>query len=59
MSSIKLGYVKSGKTKKKYEVKWNSYSHEVYVDWGCWTKVGHAYSAGEAMNRAEAWLYNK
>ncbi len=59
MSSIKLGFVKAGKSKKKYEVKWNSYGHEVYVEWGGWTYVGKANSAGEAMNRAEAWLYNK
>jgi hypothetical protein len=59
MSSIKLGFVKSGKSKKRVEVKWDSYSHEVYVAWGGWTYAGKAYSASEAMNRAEAWLYNK
>jgi len=59
MASQKLGRVKSGKTKKHYEVKWNSYTFEVYVEWGGWTYAGKAYSAGEAMNRAEAWLYDK
>ena len=59
MSSIKLGFVKAGKSKKKYEVKWDSYTKETYVGWGGWSYIGKAYSSGEAMNRAEAWLYNK
>jgi len=59
MSSQRLGRVKSGKSKKSVEVKWDSNSHEVYVEWNGWTYAGKAYSAGEAMNRAEAWLYNK
>jgi len=63
MSSQKLGTVKSGKTRRSFEIKWNPSSHEVYVAYGgwtyTWTYVGKAYSATEAMNRAEAWLYNK
>lgn len=59
MSVQKLGDVKSGKSGKSFEVKWNPISKDVYVAWGGWTNVGKAYSASEAMNRAEAWLYNK
>jgi hypothetical protein len=59
MSSTKLGWVKSGQSKRSIEVKWNPYSKEVYVSWGGWTYVGKAYSASEAMTKAEAWLYNK
>jgi len=44
---------------KSYEVKWDQSSKEVYVSWGGWTRVGKAYSASEAMSKAEAWLYNK
>ena len=32
---------------------------DIYVSWGGWTYVGKASSPGEAMNKAEAWLYNK
>lgn len=53
-----IGRVKSG-SGKVYEVKWNHLSREVYVSYAGWTEVGLAGSAGEAMRKAEAWLYNK
>jgi hypothetical protein len=56
--SQNLGRVKSGKG-HTYEVKWDSSSHAVYVSYSGWTYVGDAYSASEAMNKAEAWLYDK
>lgn len=59
MAATVIGRVKSGSTKKSYEVKWDQSDKNVYVAWAGWTKVGQAYSAGEAMNKAEAWLYNK
>jgi hypothetical protein len=52
------GQVKS-RTGKPYEVKWDSASRDVYVSWGGWSHVGKASSAGEAIQKAEAWLYNK
>lgn len=58
MAAQVLGRVKSG-SGKSYEVKWDSLSKEVYVSYAGWTYVGKASSAGEAMNKAEAWLYNK
>ena len=58
MSATVIGRVKSGKG-KSYEVKWDQSDKSVYVKWGGWTKVGKAYSAGEAMQKSEAWLYNK
>jgi len=58
MAATVIGRVNSGKG-KSYEVKWDSYSHEVYVSYSGWTLVGKASSASEAMNKAEAWLYNK
>ncbi len=60
MSAQILGRVTSG-SGKSYEVKWDSAGKEVYVRGagGGWTFVGKASSAGEAMNKAEAFVYNK
>ena len=58
MAATVIGRVKSSKG-KSYEVKWDSYSKDTYVSWGGWSSVGKASSAREAMNKAEAWLYNK
>ncbi len=58
MAAIIIGRVKSG-SGKNYEVKWDQSSKDVYVSWGGWSYVGKATSAREAMNIAEAWLYNK
>jgi hypothetical protein len=53
-----LGSVKSG-TEKSFQVSWDESSKEGYVSYvGC-TKVGTASSAGDAMKKAEAWLYSK
>lgn len=53
-----VGRVKSG-SGKTFAVEWHEDDKEVYVDWAGWSYVGKAYSAGEAMRKAEAWLYNK
>jgi hypothetical protein len=58
MSASIIGRVKAA-SGKSYEVKWDSYSHDVYVSYGGWTHIGKAYSTSEAMIKAEAWLYNK
>lgn len=58
MAAKKIGTVKSGKTHKTHTVEWNEYSHEVYIDGG-YTYVGKASSPREAMQKAEAFLYNK
>jgi hypothetical protein len=58
MSAEVIGRVKSG-AGKSYEVKWDHLSHDVYVAYAGWTHVGKASSAGEAMRKAEAHLYNK
>jgi hypothetical protein len=58
MGAPTIGHVKSGKG-STYKVAWDEHSHEVYVDWAGWTYVGKAYSAREAMTKAEAWLYDK
>jgi hypothetical protein len=58
MSATVIGRVKSG-SHKSYEVKYDSASKDAYVSYAGWTSVGKAYSAGEAMNKAEAFLYNK
>lgn len=62
MSNV-VGKVKtaSGKT---YEVKWSGGDRTVYVSpsgslWGDSTKIGQASSAQEAMQKADAWGYNK
>ena len=59
MSSEHIGSVKSGKTRKSFDVKWDQSSKDVYVSWAGWTNVGKASYAREAMNKAEAYLYNK
>lgn len=59
MASQQIGTVKAGKSRKTYSVYWDSYDKTVYVDYAGKTNVGKANSASEAMNRAEAWLYDK
>lgn len=59
MSAEKIGSVKSGNSKKSFDVKWDQSSRDVYVSWAGWTSVGKASSAREAMNKAEAYLYDK
>jgi len=38
MSAQIIGREKSGKTRKEFEVKWDSSYRTVYVSWGGWTK---------------------
>lgn len=59
MSAQNIGSVKSGKSRKSYQVYWNPSDRSVYVGWGGKTDIGKASSASEAMTKAEAWLYNK
>ena len=59
MSAEKIGSVKSGKSQKSFDVKWDQSNRDVYVSYAGWTSVGKASSAREAMNKAEAYLYNK
>ncbi|MBU8922647.1 MAG: hypothetical protein KOO63_12585 [Bacteroidales bacterium] len=59
MSAEIIGRVKSGKTNKSFEVKWIQGGGEVYVSYAGWSKAGKASSAGEAMRKAEAYLYDK
>jgi hypothetical protein len=59
MSATVIGRVKSGKTRRDIEVKWDSSSRVVYVGYAGTSRVGEASSAAEAMNKAEAWLYDK
>ncbi len=54
-----IGRVKSGKTHKEVEVKWDPSSKDVYVAYAGTTHIGRAGSAGEAMHKAEAWLCDK
>jgi hypothetical protein len=58
MVAEKIGRVKSG-SGKSYEVKWDARSKDVYVSYAGWSHCGKANSAGDAMRRAEAFLYNK
>jgi hypothetical protein len=59
MTAQLIGSVKSGKTRKSFQVKWNPNDRNVYVSYAGWTKAGQASSASQAMNVAEAWLYDK
>ena len=58
MSAIVIGRAKSGKGKSA-EVKWDQANGDVYVSYAGWSYIGKASSANEAMNKAEAWLYDK
>jgi len=58
MAATVTGRVKSG-SGKSYEVKWDQSNRDIYVSYAGWSHVGKASSAGEAMKKAEAWLYNK
>lgn len=58
MASQEIGRVKSG-SGKYYKVYWNAASRDVYIGYAGRTGIGKATSANEAMNKAEAWLYNK
>ncbi len=58
MSAQEIGTVKSGKG-KTYQVEWDSASGEVYVSYAGGSSCGKATSAGDAMRRAEAYVYNK
>lgn len=59
MALEKLGSAKGQKTRKSFDVFWNPSDRAVYVGWGGRTNIGKASSAGEAMRKAEAWLYDK
>lgn len=59
MAATVVGRVRSGKGQRSYEVKWDHKNNDVYVSYVGWTYVGKAASAGDAMRRAEAWLYDK
>ena len=59
MATEVIGRVKGGSTRKTFDVKWDSFTHEVYVGYAGSTFVGKASSAGEAMRKAEAWVYDK
>ncbi len=56
MSAEVIGSVQSG-TGKRYDVKWDPMSKQVYVSYAGWALCGTANSAGEAMRKAEAFLY--
>jgi len=59
MPATVIGSVKSGKSKKSFQVKWDESSKDVYVSYAGWTRIGTASSASDAMKKGEAWLYNK
>ncbi len=60
VSEQHLGRVRGGKSiGKTYEVKWNPSDNRVYVKVAGWTYAGKASSAGEAMRKAEAFVYNR
>jgi hypothetical protein len=59
MASQQIGSVKSGRTRKLYHVFWDPSDKTVYVDYAGKTNVGKASSTSEAMNKVEAWLFDK
>lgn len=59
MSAQIIGKVKSTKTFKTYEVKWDPSDRNVYIAYAGWTRVGKASSASQAIYMAEAWIAQK
>jgi len=59
MSAEIIGRVKGGKSGKSFEVKWDPKSRDVYVHTAGWAHCGKVASAGDAMRKAEAFVYNK
>lgn len=59
MALEKIGSCKGGKTRKSFDVFWDPSNRTVYVGWGGRKDIGKASSAGEAMRKGEAWLYDK
>lgn len=59
MATEIIGRVNSGKSHKSFQVKWDPYDKRVYVEYAGWSSCGTASTAGEAMRRAEAFLYDK
>jgi hypothetical protein len=59
MGSETIGKVRCGRSGRYCDVSWSPSSGEVYVSYAGWTRVGKASSAGEAMRKAEAFVYNK
>jgi hypothetical protein len=58
MAAQVIGSVKSG-SGKTFQVKWDSVSKDVFVSYAGWSSCGKAQSAGDAMSKAEAYVYNK
>ncbi len=58
MAAQVIGTVRAG-SGKTYQVKWDPASKEVYVSYAGWSSCGQASSAGDAMNKGEAYVYNK
>ena len=62
MSSVKIGKVKSGKSRSNYDVYWDAktskvYTHDFHLSFK--KEVGKAKSAADAMRVAEAAVYDK
>lgn len=51
-----IGSVTSPRNGKRYDVKWNSYSKDVYVAYAGRSAIGNAASAEAALAKAVAWL---
>ncbi len=58
MAAEIIGSVKSERG-KIYQVKWDHFSKDIYVSYAGWSSCGKASSEGEAMRKAEAFVYNK
>lgn len=60
MGAEVIGHVKSGKTRKDYEVKWDASSQDVIVSYAGWSRCREkANGAAHAMRIAEAYLHDK
>lgn len=58
MATSIIGSVTSG-SGKKYDIKYDESSKDIYIDKGGWTNIGKAPTAKAAIDKAYAWLLDK
>jgi hypothetical protein len=56
MAAVVIGKIKSGKTKRVYEVKWNSNNNDTYINYAGGTLIGKLPSPASALIQAEHFL---
>jgi len=58
MTASVIGSVTSG-SGKKYDIKYDESSKDIYINYAGWTHIGTAPTAKAAIDKAYAWLLDK